>query len=77
MYTGHVLNRRDLLALLGVSPGLLRGDTSPLDKLTATWTPKLVQNQAAKYRADATVSFLGINILSRSGVGSHRASIAL
>ena len=75
MYTGHVLNRRELLALLGVSPGLLRGDTSPLDKLTATWTPKSIQNQAAKYRADATVSFLGINILSRSGVGSASIKI--
>ena len=74
-YTGRVINRRELLGLLGLSPGLLRGDTSPLDKLTATWAPKSIQNQSAKYRADAIVSFVGINIVSRSSVGTANIKI--
>lgn len=64
-----MVTRRDLLACLGMY-GLLRGDTSPLDKIAATWAPKPGQKQSAKYRCDAAVTFLGINIFSRSGVGT-------
>jgi hypothetical protein len=65
-----MLTRRELLALLASAPAGMRGEVSPLDKIAATWTPKSVGQKTAKYRADATVSLLGLNLFSRAGVGS-------
>ena len=64
-----MISRREVLACLGAS-GFLRADVSPLEKIAATWAPKSMQQQSAKYRCDANASFLGISVFSRSGVGT-------
>ena len=59
-----------MVLCLGAAPALLKGEVSPLDKIAATWSPKSLQQQSASYRVDAGILFLGMNIFSRSGVGS-------
>lgn len=62
-----MFSRRELLALFA---GALSAEVSPLDRIATTWSPKSILNQSANYRADATVTFLGIPIFSREGVGT-------
>jgi hypothetical protein len=68
-----MLTRRKLIECLGAA-GMLRvngsGATSPLERVASEHRGRTTATHDRRYRADATVSFLGITIFSREGVGA-------
>lgn len=75
-----MFSRRELLKLISTAPvaalaGQQAASVPAAGSIAAAYRARLSEGPSGRYRADATVTFLGLSIFSRAGVGSGTVAI--